>query len=314
VLPDEPTSSDVVRITAVFEGDAQPTSVEIRYRVNGGSEIRAPMTGAGGSWEVSVPAQPARNRVAYAFRAAFADGQAAFFPSANWTQPFTYEVAGLTLPRAQPGPLVVNELLADNESGLADPAGELDDWVELYNRGETPVDLSGRFLSDREDDPLMFPLPAVVLAPGEHLLIWCDNDPDQGSDHAPFRLDRAGEAVFLSTEDAVLDSVVFGEQLPDVSYARRTSGAEEWIMCASPSPGAPNACTGTIPTVAPTATDRPEPTTTPTRPTPTRTVSPPTQPPGEWAILLPLVHAGASRGARATAGPRGVVAPSAASR
>jgi hypothetical protein len=286
--PEEPTSADTVHVSARFAGGNVPAAVELRYRVNGGRELRAPMTQEQGMWESVVPAHAARSRIAYSFRAAFADGRAVFFPSANWTDPFTYTVAGITLPRAEPGPLVVNELLADNESGLADPAGELDDWVEIYNRGETTIDLSGRFLSDREDDPLMFALPPVALAPGGYLLIWCDNDPDQGPEHAPFRLDRAGEAVFLSTDQAILDSVVFGEQMPDVSYARRSGGSEEWILCASPSPGAPNDCTGAVPTPRPTATDVPQPTAT--RPTATTTSAPPTQPAGEWLIWLPLTQ------------------------
>ena len=39
--------------------------------------------------------------------------------------------------------VVLNELMADNDSTVPDPQGDFDDWLELANIGETDVDLSG---------------------------------------------------------------------------------------------------------------------------------------------------------------------------
>ncbi|MDB4615088.1 lamin tail domain-containing protein [Akkermansiaceae bacterium] len=47
---------------------------------------------------------------------------------------------------------LINEVMANNESTLADGQGEFDDWVEIYNGGNTPLDLSGYFLSDDAGD------------------------------------------------------------------------------------------------------------------------------------------------------------------
>ena len=33
-------------------------------------------------------------------------------------------------------PVVINELLASNTKSAADPQGEFDDWIELYNAGQ----------------------------------------------------------------------------------------------------------------------------------------------------------------------------------
>ena len=46
-------------------------------------------------------------------------------------------------------PVVINELLAKNETINADEAGEYDDWIELYNHSNSTVDLAGYYLTDK---------------------------------------------------------------------------------------------------------------------------------------------------------------------
>ncbi|MCB9175829.1 MAG: CotH kinase family protein [Caldilineae bacterium] len=260
--PAEPSAADAVTLSARFVGADAPTAVELRYRVRGGTELRLPLRpdGAGG-WSGTIPAQRAGRTVTYAFRASSADGRAAFFPEANWSHPYGYTVAGVALPQAAPGDLVVNELMAANTATLADEAGEFDDWVELYNRGTRPLDLDGLFLSDDPADPWAFPLPALALGAGERLLIWCDNQPEQGPLHAPFRLDRKGESVSLADTAAIRGLVEHEALDPDVSWARLPDGGASWQACFSPTPGQPNVC-GAAPTATPgsTATRQPTPT------------------------------------------------------
>jgi hypothetical protein len=192
--------------------------------------------------------------------------------------------------RAAPADLVLNELQADNETTLADPAGQFDDWVELYNRGQAPIDLGDYYLSDDPADPQQFPLPDLELAPGAYALIWCDNDADQGADHANFSLNKDGETLVLSTAAEIVDQVTFGLQQVDWSHARQQGGATPWTDCARPSPRAANAC-GDAPT--PTATATPTlPSPTPSRtPSPTPTLPSPTPSPTPAVTVGPLeVH------------------------
>jgi hypothetical protein len=91
------------------------------------------------------------------------------------------------------------------------------------------------------------PNPAqIVLAPGEHVLIWADDDPEQGPFHAGFKLSRLGEDVGLFDRDGrtLIDSVSFGPQRTDVSYGRSIDGGGLWQLCENPSPGAANSQTG----------------------------------------------------------------------
>ena len=69
-----------------------------------------------------------------------------------------------------PGYLLITEVLYDSSG--AEPDGE---WIELYNAGGTPVDLSGYKIGDEEtlgEPEGMFRFPAgVSLSPGEVLVV-----------------------------------------------------------------------------------------------------------------------------------------------
>jgi len=288
LTPAEPTAADAVRV-AVRLGGVEVTTAELRYRVRGGTEIRLPMALADdGAWVAEIAAQRTGRQVTYAIRVGLADGRAVFFPPDNWTHPFSYRVAGVSLVPELGGDLVINELMADNATTIADEAGEFDDWVELYNRGDEPISLAGLFLSDDPEDPWAYALPDIELEPGAHLLIWCDNDPEQGPLHAPFRFDRDGEQVALASAGALLDVVEFGAQVADVSWARAIDGGEVWMACVPASPGAPNACGEVPPTPTSVATTA---TPTPTRSaTPETGETPDTPVPDQGVLYLPLAH------------------------
>ncbi len=140
------------------------------------------------------------------------------------------------------GIVLVNELLALNGSGLADESGQRDDWLELYNPSQGPVDLAGFGLSDDPAAPGKMKLPpGTLLAPGAFLLVWTDDDPEQGPLHAPFRLSGDGESVVLTdAEGGLVDEISFGVQATDVSIGRSPDGEGDVVALVSPTPGEAN--------------------------------------------------------------------------
>ena len=48
--------------------------------------------------------------------------------------------------------IVINEFLADNATTITDPAGEFDDWIELYNPTANLIPLTGKYLTDKKDN------------------------------------------------------------------------------------------------------------------------------------------------------------------
>ncbi len=140
----------------------------------------------------------------------------------------------------QDGDLRLNEFLLIDGGHHPDEAGENEPWVELFNRGETTLSLDGLFLSDDLDDSTRWPLPDMVLAPGEFVVFWCDGEPAEGPLHANFRPDDTGGtlALFdrLSSGNIRIDRRDYGAQAADTSRGRVPDGFGVWQSCA-PTPG-----------------------------------------------------------------------------
>ncbi len=68
-----------------------------------------------------------------------------------------------TDPNAGTG-LVINELMADNKTTMADPnlPGHYADWIELYNASTQTISLNGLYLTDDMNDPTKWRIPPAV--------------------------------------------------------------------------------------------------------------------------------------------------------
>ena len=142
--------------------------------------------------------------------------------------PTTYE---FTVTRTQPL-LRVSEVLARNASstggGVAFP-----DLIELHNGGGTQINLVGYTLSNDPANPDMFVFGGdTTLAPGEYLTLVADTTANAGSIALGFSLGDLGDQVLLSAPAAnggdLIDSVTFGQQLPDRSLIRLADG--QWHL------------------------------------------------------------------------------------
>jgi len=141
--------------------------------------------------------------------------------------------------------LVINEILASNSQVNADETGAFEDWVELYNAGPATVVLDSLYLTDDLDVPLKWRVPTgLSLESGGFLLVWCDDDPEDGPLHATFKLAAAGESVGLYLNGAggvaVVDSHTFAAQTTDESEGRSVDGGPIWTHFTTPTPAAPN--------------------------------------------------------------------------
>ncbi|MCF7958804.1 MAG: lamin tail domain-containing protein, partial [Phycisphaerae bacterium] len=113
-------------------------------------------------------------------------------------------------------PLFINEFMAQNYTAFQDPQGQYDDWIEIYNAGQTAIDLAGMYLTDDLDKPTQWRIAPgapneTTINPGGTLLIWADGDVDDGLLHASFSLDAGGDKIALFDTDghSLIDSVHF---------------------------------------------------------------------------------------------------------
>ncbi|HLP96450.1 MAG TPA: CotH kinase family protein [Saprospiraceae bacterium] len=148
-------------------------------------------------------------------------------------------------------PVVINEVMASNATTAADEAGEYEDWIELHNLTNAAVDLTEYALSDNPTNLRKWVFPAGTVIPANgYLIIWADEDADQGPLHASFKLSASGETLSLvDPQSAFLDNISFDEQVTDQGYARLPNGTGPFVI-KEPTFGAFN---GTVPTVEPDA-------------------------------------------------------------
>lgn len=128
--------------------------------------------------------------------------------------------------------IVINEIMASNTNTVTDEAGEYEDWIELFNTSAENVDISGYALSDNPANlrKWIFPENTVIPANG-YLIVWADEDQDQGPFHANFKLSASGETLSLVTPDtAFVDNISFDQQTPDMGYARVPNGSGPFVI------------------------------------------------------------------------------------
>ncbi len=150
---------------------------------------------------------------------------------------------------AAPG-IVVNEFMAANgDGGPTDEHGDPDDWVELFNTSDAVIDLQGYYLSDDSLQLHAYSLPDTQLPPGGYLLIWADDEPDEGSRHAPFKFSwqNGDEIILTQGKNLIVDRYRFFPEngnplarVPGTSFGRTADGDTTWGQQLEPTPGSAN--------------------------------------------------------------------------
>ena len=140
----------------------------------------------------------------------------------------------------------LNEILAQNTHSVTN-SGATPDLIELYNYGNTAVNLVGMGLSDSAGTPYKYTFPSgtPVLGAGQYLVLYADSTNTPGI-HLGFSLKASGDDVYLrntaASGGALIDSIVFGVQAADISIGRAADGS--WVAC-KPTFGGQNIAVGT---------------------------------------------------------------------
>jgi hypothetical protein len=170
-------------------------------------------------------------------------------------QEFFYATPGGTNNSGTPLTVAINEWMAGNTNTLRDPVtGKFDDWFELYNYGDTSVDLTGYYLTHSLTNQFEFQIPAgYKIAPHGFVMVWADKQAANGTPdlHVNFKLSKSGTTIGLfATNGIPVDSVSFGQQTSDISMGRYPDGAGSIFILPRATPGAANAKPNTAPALA----------------------------------------------------------------
>jgi len=239
-----PSESDSVTISHLVVDIDEVNSVNLFYKVGNtireiamnDSGINVDEEAADFVYTAIIPHQENTDQVKYYVEATDVNGKISRYPAfGEWdSYPINYA----------PPKIVINEILASNDSVLHDNIGEYDDWFELYNPGDESVDISGMYVTDNLSAPKKWKLNNLTIPAKGFVLLWADSDPEQGSDHVGFKLSSNGEELGIFDTDEhqniAIDNVHFGPQTTNISYGRIQDGADEWFYYNDPTPGIGN--------------------------------------------------------------------------
>jgi hypothetical protein len=71
--------------------------------------------------------------------------------------------------------VVINEVMASNKLTIKDEDGEASDWIELYNKGNSEINLLGYGLSDDASNLHKWKFGNISIVPGEHLIVFASD-------------------------------------------------------------------------------------------------------------------------------------------
>ena len=141
--------------------------------------------------------------------------------------------------------LVINEIMQSNIDCIMDDLNEFpDSWVELYNSGDTPVNLADYKIGSKKSASKAWQLPNKTVNAHDYVVIFCDKE--ENGLHTSFRLesDDAGSVYLFKGDETVGKEDYVAMPAPNIAYGRKTDGGDEWGYQATPTPGASNC--GTI--------------------------------------------------------------------
>jgi hypothetical protein len=129
-------------------------------------------------------------------------------------------------------PLWINELQADNLTGISNRAGQRVPWLELYNPTANPVPLTGLYLSTNYASFTEWGFPGgSTINPGEFKIIFADAQPGLSTAtelHTDFTLSSGSGSLALSRlyngQAQVLDYIDYTNLGPNHSYGSLPDG------------------------------------------------------------------------------------------
>jgi len=150
--------------------------------------------------------------------------------------------------KAQQGitPVRINEVSADDGVYVNDYF-KRNDWVELYNTTDQPIDVEGMFLTDNPDKPKKYQISkgvsqaSTVIPAHGYLIIWCDKLEPQSQLHASFKLDDEGDELQLMAADGSwTDRFVYAAHESDQTVGRYPDGSNQVYVMNIPTIAKPN--------------------------------------------------------------------------
>ena len=137
-------------------------------------------------------------------------------------------------------PVRINEVSAANEIYVNDYF-KRNDWVELYNTTDAPVDVAGMYLTDNLKKPQKYQIvktegvQTVIPAHG-YLVVWCDKLDPLSQLHASFKLAaEGGDLLLTAADESWSDQFTYPAHIGDQTVGRYPDGSGQLYVMNVPS-------------------------------------------------------------------------------
>jgi hypothetical protein len=138
------------------------------------------------------------------------------------------------------GFITINEVSSDWEDAslFHDEDNTAQDWIELYNTSDTPVNMAGLKISDGST----WVFPSVTIGAHEYLILFASGkNRVSGELHTNFKLESDGETLrFLNTDDTLVQQLAVPAHLSNQSYGHYPNGTGAYQIFELPTPGVTN--------------------------------------------------------------------------
>ena len=128
-------------------------------------------------------------------------------------------------------PVRINEISASNDIYINDYFKK-EDWIELYNTTDKPVDVAGMYLSDKLDNPTKFQIQksngiSTIIPPHGFLIVWCDKNDPVSQLHASFKLgnDDDSAVILTASDESWSDTLRYDVHEGNQTYGRYPDGS-----------------------------------------------------------------------------------------
>ncbi len=225
-------------------GDAAAGYLHTNFRLSAGGETLLLST-ADGHIIDSVETGPMPSNISYGRKPGAKDHWVYFYDATPGSSNRDEGFKELEYAREENSPVYINEFLTSGRTSIPDMDGDLSDWIEIVNSGDSPIDLAGYWLSDKDYNPYKWKFPSVILAPGEYLVVFASGkhrtDPGARSLHTNFKLNDTNDTLIFSThEGSIIDEIKIRNMITNVSFGRDQEDRERWLYYPYPTPGQEN--------------------------------------------------------------------------
>lgn len=128
--------------------------------------------------------------------------------------------------------ICINEVMVNNRNSIRDDEGDFEDWIEIYNKGDTTINLNGFGLSNDTKQPFLWTFPDIRIEPKSFILVWASEKNKKELDsslHTNFKLKNKDTSLILTSPDNDWNDIFMLQPMEyNISYGRMPDGAPKF--------------------------------------------------------------------------------------